>query len=515
MGTQVAKGTNKALLVPGLALCAGDVLAGRYRVEEQMEREHEGALGIVLAATQLHTRQPVAVRILTSYTESQAAAVARRIARARVASRMRSEHVAKILDVGTTPEGVAFVVSQRFEGTTLEHQLDHRARVPVEEAVGYVLEACEAVAEGHALGLVHGGLRPSNMLLARPEPANARARMRAEPLEAPPVLKLLDFGTSGSVDEDGEDGSQTWLGSPVYLAPEQIQDPGNVDARADVWALGVVLFELISGGLPFTAETLSGVLVSIVCDAAPLLGDAPYPLAKLVHKCLSKDRSMRPRDVAALARELAPFTPGGEALADRVAAALETPPASARRSGGARAAAPASPAQAASARVGSIPPVAYSLEPEAPADEPTHPSLERLARSRKRAVRLTAFALAVGGLAVVVAATLTVTGPIVGGDDAPLAVDAVGVTPSKVEPPAVAVPAAEVHAVPAAEVHAAEPATSAATPSDATSHATLPRPRLVPVRPATPVRALRPTRLPPGLPSTRVPLPERMPGERK
>jgi serine/threonine protein kinase len=302
-------------LVPGLDVRAGQTLAGRYRVEERLGT---GPAGVVLSARHIHLQKEVTLKVLFG----------RSVAEARRAAGLASPHVARIIDVGMTEHGMPYVATERLSGHTLEQELDARGRLPLEEAVRWILEACEGLAEAHALGFVHGDLKPSNLFLADARAAmNERQKMRALAQGVDPrsvrTLKVLDFGMTKPLD----DASTAFIGTPAYLAPEQIQDAGSIDARADVWALGVILYELLSEKLPFVADTLSGVLVAVCVDAPAMLTDAPYDLAKIVHRCLEKDPARRPRDVSELARALQPFA-GAEAaeLCDRVSTALSSPP---------------------------------------------------------------------------------------------------------------------------------------------------------------------------------------------
>ena len=149
-----------------------------------------------------------------------------------------------------------------------------------------------------------------------------------------------------------------FFGSPAYLAPEQIQDPASVDARADVWALGVLLYNLISGTVPFDADSVSGVIVAVVYDAPALLTEAPYELARVVQRCLEKDRSKRPQNVSELAAALAPFAVAGARLSERVRLMLDAPPRAALVDASAS---------------GSMPPVSISVAPEGTAPESNDP----------------------------------------------------------------------------------------------------------------------------------------------
>lgn len=307
-------------LVPGLDVRAGQLVAARYRVESLVGTRGACAL---LSATHVLTRRPVTLHLFVSCTDIQDELIGEQLARARAAAELRGEHVAHVVDVGTTEAKLPYVAIERHEGVTLEDELDARGRLPFTEATRWVLEACAGLAEAHGRGLVHGALRPENLLLATSSrPRRGRERAGARPEREARTLKVLDFGTVGALDVSGEQSLSAFVGSPAYLAPEQLRAPDAATERADIWALGVLLYELIAGKPPFVGESVSEVMVSVAVDAPSLLTDAPYELARLVHRCLSKLPSDRPADVAALARELAAFTEDGEAIADRVERAL-------------------------------------------------------------------------------------------------------------------------------------------------------------------------------------------------
>ncbi len=361
-------------LAPGVPVRAGQVIAGRYRIEELLGC---GANAIVVSARHVHLRTPVTLKILTAYTDEQLDGVKRQVKKARLASRLKGAHVARILDIGTTDEGMPFLVTPKLEGHTLAAELEERKRIPPEEAIGWVLEACEGLAEAHARGLVHGDLKLKNLFLA--EHGDAR------------VLEILDFGMASPIEAAGDASATAWFGMPSYLAPEQIRDPASVDARADIWALGVILHQLISGSLPFTADTVSGVLVAVCFDAAPLLSEAPYELARVVHRCLEKEADKRPASVEALADELARFVgDDGKRASERVRAALAAPENDA-----------AEPEDS-----GSIPPIAVAVPPAAPrrtSERPTRPTKRALARALAARHRARIKGLAFGTIAVATA----------------------------------------------------------------------------------------------------------------
>ena len=301
-------------LVPGLAVRAGQTVAGKYRIEGLLGT---GGSGVSLLARNIHLQEPVVLKILASFTDRQSQLVKRRLERARQASRLRSAHVGRILDIGVTADALPYIATESLEGRTLEDELEEHGKLPIEEAVRWALEACAGLAEAHAAGLYHGDLKPKNIFLV--DATDARPRH----------LKVLDFGTTSPLEGIGDQTASAFFGSPAFVAPEQIQDPTLVDARVDLWALGVLLYQMISGKLPFEADSVSGMIVAVVYDEPGLLSDAPYELAILIDRCLQKDPDRRPSDVGELADGLAAFAGGmGRRLSERVAFMLDQPPAS-------------------------------------------------------------------------------------------------------------------------------------------------------------------------------------------
>lgn len=296
--------------LPGIRT-RGNAIAGRYRVEERLGT---GASGFVVAARHVTSRRRVALKIFSSTHPT------RHRDRQRAAQRaatLRGEHVARVVETGFTEDGIPFVATEWLDGHTLADELEARTQLPVGEAVRWVLEACVGLAEAHAAGIVHGGLKPRNLFLAEVPGSEER------------TLKILDFGAPMPLaDDDGTEASTAWFASPAYLAPEQLRASDAADARADIWALGILLHQLVSGTLPFSAETVAGALVAVACDEPALLTAqaAPFDLARAVKACLAKDPAERPESVAVLARMLAPFADDGQALATRVEEVLSAPP---------------------------------------------------------------------------------------------------------------------------------------------------------------------------------------------
>ena len=274
----------KALpVVPGFKI-EGGTIAGRYRVEKLLGA---GSSGFVVAARHVYLRRRVTLKILASTTSAHQQAQRRHLVAAHKAAALRGPHIARIVDTGFTEDGMPFIATERLEGRTLAEELADRSELPPAEAVRWVLQACEGLAEAHSAGIVHGDLKLQNLFLA----GDASASSTDHGDRPARVLKILDFGMATPVDDRDDEGTVAWFASPAYLAPEQIRDPLNVDARADVWALGVILHELIAGRLPFAADTVSGMLVAVAYDEPAMLvaESVPFELARIAHACLSKD----------------------------------------------------------------------------------------------------------------------------------------------------------------------------------------------------------------------------------
>jgi eukaryotic-like serine/threonine-protein kinase len=274
----------------------GSTISGKYTVESVIGK---GGMGLVLACWQAELGRRVAIKILH---EGSPIRVARFLREARHAARIESEHVARVLDSGTAGDGIPFIVLEYLQGTDLAAELHAKGKLPITEAVGYLLQACEAVAEAHERGIVHRDLKPSNLFLA-------------QRIDGSTSLKVLDFGISKAVDDGAAKVTETGalLGTPRYMSPEQVRDPRDVDARSDVWALGIICYQLVTGSLPFTQGNLPSLSAAIVTEPPralrELLPDAPEALERVILRCLAKDASERFQSVAELARALEPFGP--------------------------------------------------------------------------------------------------------------------------------------------------------------------------------------------------------------
>jgi serine/threonine-protein kinase len=292
----------------------GTLLADKYRVDRVIGR---GGMGMVIGATHLHLQQPVALKFLLPELVGNPSLVERFVREARASAQLRSEHVCRVADVGTFQNGVPYIVMELLEGSDLASLLQQRGPLPVQQAADYVLQACAGIAEAHALGIVHRDLKPANLFLTRRP-------------DGTPLIKVLDFGIAKAQGDRNFSLTQTSavLGSPGYMSPEQLRSTRDVDARSDVWAIGVILYELVSGRPPFTGETITELALHIAMDPPPpLVGRLPQGFDLVVNRCLAKDPGQRYPDLANLAHALAVYAgPSGWDIANAVSRMLHVSP---------------------------------------------------------------------------------------------------------------------------------------------------------------------------------------------
>jgi serine/threonine-protein kinase len=254
----------------------GEVVLGRYRVEAPLA---SGGMGVVVRATHLGLNQPVALKFITPSLLDPAVAAERFLREARATFRLRSEFTVRVLDAGTLPNGAPVMVMELLEGMDLKRLIGERGPLPQSEAVLYAVQICEALGEAHALGIVHRDLKARNVFITKR-------------VDGSPSVKVLDFGISKIADEG--DGPLTApdvaLGSPRYMAPEQWQSAATVDARADIYALGAVVYEMLTGKIPLAGLPLEELIKRIAAGAIPspreLRPDLSEPLARVVLKAL-------------------------------------------------------------------------------------------------------------------------------------------------------------------------------------------------------------------------------------
>jgi eukaryotic-like serine/threonine-protein kinase len=270
----------------------GSLIAGKLRIERVIGR---GGMGTVVIATHLKLDQRVAVKVLHTDLCSDPDVLERFIREARASARLRSEHVCRVTDVGQLETGEPYIEMELLEGSDLSNVIASEA-LPVEAAVEYVLQACVGVAEAHAAGIIHRDLKPANLFLTRR-------------LDGSPLVKVLDFGiaTTPSATDFKITRTTTVMGSPGYMSPEHLRSARDVDTRSDIWALGCILYEAVSGRLPFSAATITELAVKVVIDPPdPLVGVDPR-FAAIVMRCLEKPPDRRYQSVAELAADLAPL----------------------------------------------------------------------------------------------------------------------------------------------------------------------------------------------------------------
>jgi serine/threonine-protein kinase len=273
-------------------------------------------MGVVLAAVHVELGHRVAIKVLRDRSESR---VERFRREARIVAQLQSEHVARVSDSGLLPDGSPFVVMDFLEGHDLEEEIKKRSPLPIDEAVGHILAASEAIAEAHACGIIHRDIKPKNLFLA----------MKVGGL---PVLKVLDFGLAKvePLQNASVTHSQDVFGSPAYMAPEQMRSAKDVDARADIWALGITLYELLVGKPPFDAGSVAETCALVLREPTPSIRasrpEVTLVLARIIEKCLEKEPEDRFGSVLELVQRLEPFGPRSlEGISKRIEAISTAP----------------------------------------------------------------------------------------------------------------------------------------------------------------------------------------------
>src|SRR5664280_1680004 len=288
---------------PTASVTVGQLIAEKFHVERVIG---EGGMGIVVAAHHVELDERVAIKFLLPEALANAEAVARFAREARASVKIKSEHVARTLDVGRLENGAPYMVMEYLEGTDLAARIQQSGPLPIEQAVAFMLETCEALADAHAIGIIHRDLKPSNLFVIR----------RTDGTES---IKLLDFGIS-KITRATESGpamdmtrTAAIMGSPVYMSPEQLTSSRDVDARSDIWSLGVTLFELLTGKPPYLAETIAELGAKVLTYPAPSVREfrpsVPEGLQAVIDRCLGKSPSERYLNVAELAAALVEFGP--------------------------------------------------------------------------------------------------------------------------------------------------------------------------------------------------------------
>ncbi len=275
----------------------GETLAGKYKL---VRRIGEGGMGVVYEAVHVRIQQHVAIKMLLPEVLDVPDVVSRFEREARAAGQLRSENTARVLDVDVSEGGLPYMVMEYLEGNDLSQVLEARKQLPVAEAVDYVLQTCNAMAEAHAAGIVHRDLKPSNLFLCGGER---------------PLVKVLDFGIS-KVENDMDTrvtATQTVVGTPLYMSPEQVRSAKHVDTRTDIWSLGIILYELLAGRTPFEGSTTAAAAAICIDEPPPLSQfrpDVPAELEQTIRTALEKVASARFPNVHSLAVAIGPFGSG-------------------------------------------------------------------------------------------------------------------------------------------------------------------------------------------------------------
>ncbi len=294
----------------------GSLVAGKFRIDRLLGK---GGMGVVMAATHIHLNQRVALKVLRPDDAKNPHVLERFVREARAAAALRGEHVCRVSDVGALDDGTPYIVMELLEGTDLSRMLHTSGPLPVQRACSYVLQACVGVSEAHSLGIVHRDLKPANLFVAhRPDGTT--------------VVKVLDFGIAKAATDDNGDFSLTRtsavLGSPGYMSPEQLRSSRDVDLRTDIWSIGVILYELITGKRPFNAQTITELAIRVTVDPRPpFVAPMPHGFDHVIDRCLAKEPRDRYPDLANLAHALAAYAgPDGWELANAVSRMLRATP---------------------------------------------------------------------------------------------------------------------------------------------------------------------------------------------
>lgn len=279
-----------------LRLEPGQLIAGKWRIEGVIG---QGGMAQVVSAVHTELDQRVAIKTLLPEHACSATTVNRFLREAKAAAKIRSDHVARVFDTGRLEQGSPYMVLEYLDGTDLARWVEENGPMTVRDAVDAVIQACDAIAQAHALGIVHRDLKPSNLFFTT----------RGDGTRS---VKVIDFGISKQITLDASmTGTAEVFGSPQYMSPEQIRASRDVDGRTDVWALGVVLYELLTGEPPFTAESvllLGGVILGQ--EPAPLRQfreDVPAIVEATMMKCLRKNPDDRFSTAVEIAEALVPF----------------------------------------------------------------------------------------------------------------------------------------------------------------------------------------------------------------
>ena len=288
------RGVRYASGMGRLALAPNDLLLGKYRVERELGR---GGMGVVVRARHLTLDEVVAIKVLSDELGITTEVFERFTREAKAAAKLKSQHTVRVTDVGRLDDGTPYMVMEMLEGSDLADLAKHNAPLAHSLIIDLVLQACEPLAEAHAMGIVHRDIKPSNLFVTSDG-------------EGAPFVKLLDFGIAKAPDVSAVPITRTFsvLGTPGYMSPEQLKSSRNVDHRSDIWALGVMLYELLEERRPFDADALPALIMQIAMTQAQPATRMMPGLAAVVMRCLEKDPDHRFQSIEELATALQPFS---------------------------------------------------------------------------------------------------------------------------------------------------------------------------------------------------------------
>ena len=278
-------------------LSPGYIIADKYWIQKAIGH---GGMAVVHEAQHLRLGERVAIKVMRPALMGIPGMTRRFLQEARAASKVKSDHVCQVLDIDTLPSGLPYIVFEYLDGIDLGALRRKVRPLPISDVIRYVIETCDAIAETHRLGIVHRDLKPSNLFLA-----NWRDGRR--------IIKVLDFGISKITSANARDITRAGitLGSPHYMSPEQMQPTRDVDERADIWALGAILYCLLAGRPPFTGATVEDVCTQVLLGTPrPLTSvrrEVPPELDAIVRRCLRKKPEERFQTADDLACALWPF----------------------------------------------------------------------------------------------------------------------------------------------------------------------------------------------------------------
>jgi eukaryotic-like serine/threonine-protein kinase len=274
------------------------LLRGKYRVIRVLG---EGGMGTVLEALHVDLERKVALKLLKPELRSNAEIIERFLREGRAASKIEGANVARVLDVDRLDDGTPFLIMEYLDGHDLSLIRRSKEPLPVKEALEFMRQACIGIAEAHVLGIIHRDIKPANLFYTKTR-------------DGEPLIKVLDFGISklSSQLADGSDASTTRttlvMGSAEYMSPEQMLSTKNVDARSDVWALGVTMFELLTATSPFAGDSVTQVCAQVMSLAPPkpseVRKEVPLSVERVVLRCLEKDKANRYATVRDLQRAI-------------------------------------------------------------------------------------------------------------------------------------------------------------------------------------------------------------------